>query len=173
VPGSQFNLEQIALLNRTRRECEEAVAGHYRIPALPSSLYPYEIATLTDLAGGERAAGALAHLVIYARQRQQAVEHLYRICLMDDLILARAAEETRDWLPSLLSYVLTHELIHVVRFCRAEQDYALSTQLRPQEERRVHGLTLELLAGRGLAGWSRLERLWGIDRLTVESAGSR
>lgn len=168
MPASRFNLDQIALLNRSRATCEGLVAEHFRIPALPSSLYPYEVATLSELADGERSTAALAHLVIYGRPRAGGVEHLYRVCLMDDLILARAADEQDAGLRSLLSYVLAHELIHVVRFCRDEQSYDLSHDQREVEERQVHRLTMELLAGLDLPGASRLERLWDIDRLTVE-----
>ncbi len=173
MASHQFNLEHIALLNRGQAECEALVADHFRIPALPSSLYPYEIATLSELNQGERSRSALAHLVIYQRERPKGsrVEHLYRVCLMDDLILERAQEEPDDWLRSLLCYIMTHELIHVVRFCRQEQSYNLSTQLREEEERRVHRLTMELLAERGLPGQQRLDQLWGIDRFTLEPRG--
>ena len=167
----QFNLEQIALLNRRRSSCEVLVAEHFRIPALPSSLYPYELATLNELRLGERSDHALSHLVVYERPRQDGTERLFRVCLMDDLILARAADEP-GWLGSLLSYVLTHELIHVVRFCRQEQSYLLPGPLRGGEERRVHQLTLELLAGMDLRGRERLEELWGIDQFTREPVTS-
>ena len=168
MPENQFNLEQIALLNRCKAACEGLVAERFRIPALPSSLYPYELATLIALDPGERSDVALAHLVVYERQRASGVERLFRVCLMDDLILTRAAEAPRPWLRSLLSYVLAHELIHVVRFCRQEQSYLLPGQLREQEERRVHELTLELLASQELEDKERLHGLWGIDRLSRE-----
>ena len=168
----RFNLEQIALLNRSRKACEGLVAERFRIPALPSSLYPYELATLNELTPGERSHTALAHLVVYERQRASGTERLFRVCLMDDLILARAHEAPGAWLRSLLSYVLTHELIHVVRFSRQEQSYLLPGPLRPEEERRVHELTLALLSNQGLEGWERLEGLWGIDKLSTSSPSS-
>jgi len=168
----QFNLEQIALLNRSREACERLVAEHFRIPAIPSSLYPYELATLNELNPGERSDTALAHLVVYERQRAAGTERLFRVCLMDDLILARAAGVTDTWLRSLLCYVLTHELIHVVRFSRQEQSYLMPGPMRGEEERQVHGLALELLSDQGLEGWERLEGLWGIDRLSTSSPSS-
>ena len=163
--GPLFELAQMALLRQAQGRCEVLVARHFHIPALPSSLYPYEVSTLAEMEHVERAAGALAHLVIYQRQRPHSVEHLYRICLQDDVILRRLERLPGVSLEALLCYVLTHELIHVVRFQRAEQSYLASPTLRGAEEQLVHRATTELLRGAELPG---LELLG--EELSAESA---
>jgi len=145
-----FDLEQLALLRRCQGRSEALVARHYRIPAMPSVLYPYEVATLRDVGAHERAPTALAHLVVYERQRSCGVEQLYRICLQDDVILHKirsreAAAGSPGLMSSVLIYVLVHELVHVVRFQRAEQSIAAKADLRRKEELLVHHTTLDLM----------------------------
>ncbi len=162
---AQFDLQQLSLVRKAQGRGEALVARHFSIPALPSSLYPYEVVTLADMEAQERAAGALAHLVIYQRQRPETVEHLYRVCLQDDVILRRLARWQEATLDALLTYVLTHELIHVVRFQRDEQSYQASESSRRQEEELVHRTALDLLRRAGLPGVDLLD-----EGLSAESA---
>jgi len=167
VAGGSFNLEQLALVVQATRRSESLVASHYRIPMLPSKHYPYEVMTLADLETSERAAGALAHLVIYERPRPTGAEHLYRICLQDDAILRRASRGAspepggEGWLVAMLVYILTHELVHVVRFQRAEQSFQAPRRARQREEDQVHRITLQLLEQAGAPHWERLNELHG------------
>jgi len=157
-----FDLEQLALVHTSLRRCEGLVAHSFRIPALPSQQYPYELLTLADLQGPERAEDALAHLVIYERQRRTKLEHLYRICLQDDRILERIGPQRgHDWLSALLVYILTHELVHVVRFQRNEESFLADPASRRPEEDRVHQLTLSLLEQARAPHWERLAELHG------------
>jgi hypothetical protein len=157
-----FDLGQLALLQTALGRSETLVARGFRIPALPSQRYPYELVTLVDLKGPERAEEALAHLVIYARDRPRGTEHLYRICLQDDLILHRVAQNGReDGLEALLIYILTHELVHVVRFQRDEGSFMAAPEARQSEEAQVHQLTLALLEEGSVPHWERLDKLCG------------
>lgn len=157
----RFNLEELALLRRCLERSEGLVAASFRIPALPSKQYPYEVATLGELSEAERAEEAFAHLVVYERQRARGEERLYRICLQDGTILARLSDGGPSWLAALLVYVLTHELVHVVRFQRAEQTYAAAGAERDREEDLVHRLTLELLAEAREPEWQSLNERYG------------
>ena len=157
VAARGFDLDQLALVARAVTRSESLVSGHFRIPMLPCKQYPYEVVTLAELEPHERAPRALAHLVVYERARPSGPEHLYRICLQDNVILRRAQGE----LPALLVYVLTHELVHVVRFQRAEQSFTAPRRARRREEDEVHRLTLELLDRAGEPRWARLEALYG------------
>jgi hypothetical protein len=159
--SSGFNLEQLALMHRCLRRSEALVSASFRIPAFPSKRYPYEVATLADLESAERASSAFAHLVVYGRERATGPEHLYRICLQDDVLLGRASDGGEGWLHALLVYVLTHELVHVVRFQREEEHFGADEPDRQTEEDRVHGITLELLAHGGEPEWKRLHDLYG------------
>ena len=161
MSGPAFNLEQFALVRQSLARSEALVASAFRIPALPSRHYPYELATLVDLSPLERAAGAFAHLVVYERARPSGPEPLYRICLQDDAILARLEQGGPDWPPALLAYVLTHELVHVVRFQRAEHSVEAAAEAREREEDQVHRLTMKILAAGGERQLGRLQALYG------------
>jgi hypothetical protein len=119
------------------------------------------VVTLSEVQGPERAENAFAHLVVYERSRPAGEEHLYRICLQDDTILRRVVGEGDDWLGALLVYILTHELVHVVRFQRAEQSYQVEASTREHEEDEVHRITLELLRQKAEPRWERLNELYG------------
>lgn len=156
-----FDLEQLSLFSQCLARSEALVSASFRIPALPSKLYPYEVVTLADMTEPERAEHAFAHLVVYERPRASGPEHLYRICLQDDVILRRTAGASRQWLGALLVYVLTHELVHVVRFQRAEQSFSAADSAREREEDLVHQLTLDLLRAVRDPHFERLDELYG------------
>jgi hypothetical protein len=166
----RFGLEQLALVNTSLGRSETLVASWYRIPALPSRHYPYEVVTIADQDPPERALDALAHLVVYERKRRSGMEHLYRICLQDDQILKHVAhgDEGEGLLKSLLVYVLTHELVHVVRFQRAEESFMVEQPGRQREEEQVHRITLELLKEANEPDWERLDRLYGNPVIPVQ-----
>ena len=77
----------------------------------------------------------------------------------ESVILQRVAQLGGGGLEPLLLYILTHELVHVVRFQRAEHLFSAASELRLAEEERVHRITLELLAAGGLALDSGLRTL--------------
>lgn len=137
------------------------MARAYRIPALPSGQYPYELATQADLTPVERAPDAFAHLVVYERIRPAGPEALYRICLQDDTILRRLGDGGPDWPAALLVYILTHELVHVVRFQRSEHPLHAEGAAREREEDQVHRQTLQILSAAGERQVARLEMLYG------------
>ncbi len=51
----------------------------------------------------------------------------------------------RGFLPALMLYIFTHELIHMIRFARYEAAYEMPPEKKLQEERWVHRKTRELL----------------------------
>jgi hypothetical protein len=158
----KFNLEHLSVVHQSLRNAEELVSQFFRIPALPSKQYPYEVVTLSDLEDCERALQALAHLVVYERERPNNIkEYLYRICLQDDMILLHLQEAEPKSLKMLLSYILTHELVHIVRFQRAEQSFLIRDHWREKEEDIVHQITLDLFKGTKEPLWERLESLYG------------
>lgn len=71
----------------------------------------------------------------------------YRICLQDHNILGRLRRDRTLRLPELLVGVLTHEYVHLVRFCRLEHPYHAPAERRSREEARVEALTWEILRG--------------------------
>ena len=79
----------------------------------------------------------------------------YKVCLQDHVILKALQREEKEtlFLP-LVIYILTHELIHIVRFNRFEQRFFAIPQEKEKEEIRVHAITYEILKGLRYRGMS-------------------
>lgn len=75
----------------------------------------------------------------------------YRICLQDHNILDRVRTDPGLELSELLVGVLTHEYVHLVRFCRLEHPYHAPEERRSREEVRVRELTRDILRRSGHA----------------------
>lgn len=75
----------------------------------------------------------------------------YRICLQDHNILDRVRTDPNLELAELLVGVLTHEYVHLVRFCRLEHAYHAPEERRSREEARVRELTRQILLRSGHA----------------------
>jgi hypothetical protein len=114
---------------------------------------PYEVKTLSGLRSSEVADHALAQTLCYSFCKQAGLTviergDLYRICLQDHRIL-EAARQRNTRLQPLLTYVLTHELVHVVRFGQRLQSLDLPHEMRHFEERNVDRTTRTILAKSG------------------------
>ncbi len=110
----------------------------------------YDILTLEGLREEEISHHALAQVAKYTcclpgRELKSAQYDLYRICLQDHNILSTLDQETKLSLLPLLIYVITHELVHIVRFSQFHQLFDATTEEKEQEEKRVHSLTRQIL----------------------------
>jgi hypothetical protein len=148
----QFDTSQRHKVARAAARAEELTAGFYCIPGREWRRFPYDIATLADDPGPRPR--VFADVVRLIRSESAGVaaarREMYRIRLRDDELLA-AVEGPRDVaLYPLLLYVLTHELVHVVRF---ESGLAVfddaDPQIRAVEENRVHTITRKVLEPAG------------------------
>ena len=69
----------------------------------------------------------------------------YKICIQDHAILEVLMTHPEMELYPFTLYVVTHELVHIVRFSRFLQNFDASAVEKIEEERRVHGITHEIL----------------------------
>lgn len=148
-----FDPIQLRIVSRTRERAASLVSDYYRVAPREWLRMPYEVRTLRSLDSSEVTDAALAQTVCYAFKRQAGSivvkeGDLFRICLQDHRILG-AARDLQLGLGSLLMYVLTHELIHVVRFGQRLQNVDLPQELRSWEERKVEKTTQTILAKAG------------------------
>lgn len=113
----------------------------------------FQLVTLAQLNLDEVTDSALAQIIKYhvADRDRHRTRYLYRICLQDHRILAAGRSGGLE-LATLMSYVMVHELIHLVRFARHDQLFEARPRLRPMEENLVHRLTGRLLEPLGLQG---------------------
>jgi len=139
------------IIERARCQAEHMVWGFYALSGREGERIRYEVKTLRDLRPEEVADGALAHLVCYDFVRRVGSHivqqyELYRICLQDHRLLEVARELPPPLnLGTLLLYVLTHELVHIVRFVQKLQRIDLPPGERAAEEAIVERTTWRIL----------------------------
>lgn len=138
-----FGAGELELLAAVQPICEELVGDHFRLSSFGPTQRCYEVVTLVGCSEAEREPMALAKLCRYDRRERviggsHRISRFYRVCLQDDNLLARV--ERGLCLRALLLYVLTHELIHVVRFESFQVIYDAPAAARQREEARVDEL---------------------------------
>jgi hypothetical protein len=146
-----FSKKQIALVEPTTKRAEELTGDFFRLPSFGPERYLYEVVTAYQQSRSERAPGVFAHLVRYSRtlpgpSQERKPANFYRICLQDSDILESLRRPGVGFdLATLLLYILTHELVHLVRIERFEHFYDAEDPQRRQEEMVVHDLTHQIL----------------------------
>jgi len=132
-------------------EIAETLTGNYfQVDLEDVERFPYDLQTLANLRHREKTRRALAQVCKYEYQNRKTVfrdggKEFYRICLQDDKILNTVRADGQSLLKPLLLYVVTHELIHVIRFSMEPKKFYLPSKEKKIEERDVHCKTQELL----------------------------
>jgi len=167
-----FSEEEIALLRQAIEISEEVISNHFKISTSEWKRYRYDIQSLKDLSEHEISDHAFAQIHRYAcspNLRLRGSEHLdfLKICLQDHTIRYALQRDPHIQLLPLTTYIVTHELIHVVRFAKFLQLFHATEGEREAEERTVHALTYQLLSALKLEGlpevlsafkdWRRME----------------
>lgn len=145
-----FNDQQRSWVGEVLETAEPLVGDCFGIKDGDLERFPYDLQTLANLQRPEKTRRALAQVCKYEyRKEAQALDlrnkEFYRICLQDDRILNTAQRELSSMLKPLLLYVVTHELIHVIRFILEPRRFYLNPKEKGMEERYVHRMTYEIL----------------------------
>lgn len=111
----------------------------------------YDILTLEGLSREEISPHAHALVAKYKgcplnASLQSAFFDFYRVCLQDHNILKTLEVSPDLSLFPLLLYIVTHELVHVIRFSQFLALFEAATEEKAREEARVHQLTQKILA---------------------------
>jgi len=126
--------------------------------------FRYDVKTLADLTSDEISEEAFAVLsrrtrVVNDYKPRSLSRDYYFICLQDHQVLKAIGRDGEIGLLPLLVYVLTHELVHIIRFSNFMKSFDVSGTGREMEERVVHSITYEILRRTNVA---RLDRV--LDR---------
>ncbi|MBU0987474.1 MAG: hypothetical protein KKH68_09500 [Proteobacteria bacterium] len=145
-----FDAKQIAIVNNGAAMAEELVSNFYKMSASQWLRRRYDIKTLADITPEETVDGPFAQIIRYRGQRKDALLgssgfDFYKICLQDHSILAALRKWPFLQLLPFIIYIVTHELIHIVRFSKFIQNFDASPQEMLAEETRVHEITHEIL----------------------------
>ncbi|OPX19505.1 MAG: hypothetical protein BZ151_08935 [Desulfobacca sp. 4484_104] len=151
MAGCTFQATHKQVLREAVVIAEEVTSDFYKLSRNQWRQTPYDILTLEELRQPEISSHALALVAKYnccrpGRVLKSAHFDLYRICLQDHNILRKLAQSEKFSLLPLLIYVVTHELVHVVRFGHFLQLFEVPETDKAKEEALVHHLTQQILA---------------------------
>ena len=146
-----FNEAQIQEVSQAVEIAEDVTANYFKISTAKWRHVRYDVRTLAELTADEVTDSAFAQIIRYTREPGHALSpgHLYdyfKICLQDHNIMAAVERDEPLELFPLAVYIVTHELVQVVRFCTFLQSFEAGQRKRHQEEKRVHGITQNVLS---------------------------
>ena len=146
----KFNQKQITMVNNAVTMAEELVSNHYKLSATQWLRQKYDVKTVAELSPKELINGPFAQIVRYTGQRLNtalgsATYDFYKICLQDHAILAALKKFNALHIFPFSLYIITHELIHIVRFTKFLQNFNASSTEKIDEEIRVHQKTHMIL----------------------------
>ena len=153
----RFTRRQIATVNEAAAVAEELVSNAYKMSTSQWLGRRYDIRTISGLDPEEVIEGPFAQIIRFEGRRHasplgSSSYDFYKICLQDHRILAVLADSPGlDLFPFIL-YIITHELIHIVRFSTFRQNFVASAEETLAEEARVHARTREILQVSPVAG---------------------
>ena len=144
-----FSDAELGILGEALKVAEDRVSDHYHLTQAGWSQYPYEVRTGAELLPLELSDNALAQ-VLRLRQPLRPGRlrpwDFYRICVQDhNLLDLMARERVGHLLLPLMTYVLTHELVHVVRFYKFLHLFDSDPSARAEEEAQVHRISAGIL----------------------------
>lgn len=146
-----FGPLELGLLDGALSLSEEAVSDFFRLNEGFWGRNPFELRTAAQLLPRELSHECLAQVLRMRRPPAAGslrAKDFYRICLQDHNLLSVVGREGQgELLGPLLTYVLTHELVHVVRFGKYLHLFDASGEERGREEARVHHVSAKILAG--------------------------
>lgn len=152
-----FSRDEIVLLSEAIEISEELISDFFKISTSQWKHYRYDIQSLKDLCEEEITDGAFAQIHRYGRcpqTRLRGSEHVdyFKICLQDHVIRRALKRDPLIKLLPLSLYIVSHELIHVIRFAKFLQNFNATPTEKEREETRVHTLTYQLLHSRKIPG---------------------
>jgi len=145
-----FSRHELTTVSDALDIAEDAIGNYYKFSLGQWKRHGYELKTLSSLRSEEISSFALAVLSKGAREvdgfeSKTKERDFYFICLQDHLILNALRRDREVALMPLLVYVLTHELVHIVRFCGFFQRFQVSDRERAEEEKIVHSMAYDIL----------------------------
>ncbi|MBL0732115.1 MAG: hypothetical protein JJW03_04590 [Desulfosarcina sp.] len=146
----KFSLKNIIVVNDAAAMAEELVSNFYKMSESQWLSRRYDIKTLADLNPDEIVSGPFAQVIRFKGQRNNrllgsSAYDFYKICIQDHAIISTLKKFPDIKLFPFALYIITHELIHIVRFSKFLQSFDASSAEKMAEETRVHEKTGDIL----------------------------
>ena len=170
-----FNNRQLGILGDALDIAEDMTSNYFKLSVSQWKQHPFDVKTLSNSFGEDIKDNAFALLKKYMTVNKVEIEPLYKrreyyiICLQDHQIL-QALQRDRDLkLLPLLAYILTHELVHIVRFCKFQVRFETQKEnSRTKEEKIVYQTTYEILRELSLPNLPYILGSYSPDRMNVD-----
>ena len=153
IPGRDalFTHGQRKLVINALNEAEEHTAGYYCIPPRQWQQLPYDLITRNDREWDPLPETALARVQRLERLNTGRLGPLefFRIQLNDPKVLSVASREKLEPdIYSFLVYILTHEMVHMIRLSKILDSACMpaSAQMEESEEYRVDRISRQILS---------------------------
>lgn len=145
-----FTPGEIGLVDQALEIAEDLTCNYYHISTGNWKKYGFEVSNLCQLREEEITPNGLAQIARYVypfpdRSRVYWLRDYYRICLQDHNILRAIGRNDGIELFPLMVYILTHELVHVIRFRKFMQRFDVDPEEKAIEEGKVHQTTYQIL----------------------------
>jgi hypothetical protein len=145
-----FEKKNVAAIGEALDIAEDVTAGFYKFSAEQWKRHRYDVKTLQSLSKDEISEYAFALLnkvprVTREYESKTRDRDFYFICLQDHHIMRALKRDKELDFITLLVYVFTHELVHIVRFCNFFQRFDVPDEFREKEEMIVHNETYNIL----------------------------
>ncbi len=169
----QFTSDQIKIVNGSVEMAEELVSNFYKISASQWGRRRYDIKTLANLNSNEIVNGPFAQIIRYVGQHKNSSlgsssYDFYKICLQDHSICETLNKTAGLKLFPFTLYIVTHELIHIVRFTKFLQNFDALPDEKMEEEARVHKNTHKILKAVKIEGLSEVFEFYSNWHIPLE-----
>lgn len=147
----QFSQDEIQVVNQAVTMSEELVSNHFKMSPNEWLRPRYDVKTLVELNTEEIVEEPFAQIIRYQGKPKGATLEsesydFYKICIQDHNVLRAIDLNPQLTLMAFSVYIVSHELIHIVRFSKFLQNFDANTNEKMAEEKRVHTLTHDILS---------------------------
>jgi len=151
VSGARFTAPDRATIGRAASLAEKLTGEYFDLALDEWKRNPYSLFTRNQVNESLYEDSVFAQVVRYIPRGRRGADResgeAFGIVLQDPHILRALLRSTPHNLWTLGLFILTHELIHIVRFRRFGVDFYAPSYDRDGEEQLVHCLTEEILSG--------------------------
>jgi hypothetical protein len=149
--GALFTPSDLSTIERASVLAEAMTGEYFNLAPDEWKRNPYGIFTRKEVERPLEEESVFAQIVRLrpdkARSTRRDRGEAFGIILQDPNILQALLRSTLHDLWTLALFILTHELIHIVRFRSYSVDFHASEAEREREERLVYAITRDILAG--------------------------
>jgi hypothetical protein len=146
-----FTRSDLTTISRAAALAERLTTEYFGLSQEEWKVNPYGIFTRKEVDVSLHETDVFANVIRYRKPKlgrcTAPPDEKYGIVLQDPNILLALLRSFEHDLWTLGLFILTHELTHIVRFRRFDVDFFASEEEAKEEERIVHEITRETLAG--------------------------